>query len=232
MSQMFGAPPPAAAALDGSGADTYIALWSDADTITGHNAFTFNRSLTAIGIGGTASADIKCFMWGNVNLSGAAQFGFYSRPQFQSSATSSGTVYMGEIYTAGGFTMDVGTCFGTGTNNLSGSTLNLFRSFSAKPQTSGSTGNVCFTDDRTDIVGNWFIYGGSALPSRFSSSVVFAGAALATNATDGFIYLPTCAGTPTGVPTSYTGTAAFIYDTSNDKLYVYRSGWKATAALA
>lgn len=50
-------------------------------------------------------------------------------------------------------------------------------------------------------------------------------AALATNATDGFLYIPTCAGTPTGVPTAQTGTVAMVFDTSNNKLYIYDGGW-------
>ena len=50
-------------------------------------------------------------------------------------------------------------------------------------------------------------------------------AALATNATDGFLYIPTCAGTPTGVPTAQTGTVAMIFDTTNNKLYIYDGSW-------
>jgi len=50
--------------------------------------------------------------------------------------------------------------------------------------------------------------------------------ALATNATDGFTYIPTCAGTPTGVPTTQTGQVAMIYDTTNHKFYIYDGGWK------
>lgn len=64
--------------------------------------------------------------------------------------------------------------------------------------------------------------------------VVGEAAALATNATDGFLYIPRCAGTPTGTPTSKTGKVAFVYDSTNDKLYVYdtdASAWKGTAAL-
>jgi hypothetical protein len=56
-------------------------------------------------------------------------------------------------------------------------------------------------------------------------------AALATDATDGFLYVPTCAGAPTGVPTAYTGKVAVVFDTTNNKLYVYDGGWIATAAL-
>lgn len=53
------------------------------------------------------------------------------------------------------------------------------------------------------------------------------GSALATNATDGFTYLPTCAGTPTGTPTAVTGAAPAVIDETNHKLYFYTGGaWR------
>lgn len=53
-------------------------------------------------------------------------------------------------------------------------------------------------------------------------------AVLATTATDGFLYLPTCAGTPTGTPTAVAGRAPCVVDTTNNKMYVYSSGsWRA-----
>lgn len=52
-------------------------------------------------------------------------------------------------------------------------------------------------------------------------------AALATNATDGFLYVPTCAGTPTGTPTTQTGLAPIVINTTNNKLYFYSGGaWR------
>jgi len=52
-------------------------------------------------------------------------------------------------------------------------------------------------------------------------------AALATNATDGFLYVPTCAGTPTGTPTAQTGTVPIVVDTTNNKLYFYSgAAWR------
>lgn len=53
-------------------------------------------------------------------------------------------------------------------------------------------------------------------------------AALATNATDGFLHIPMCAGAPTGAATSYTGKGALVYDSTNDTLYIREGGAWAT----
>lgn len=52
--------------------------------------------------------------------------------------------------------------------------------------------------------------------------------ALSTSATDGFFYVRSCAGTPTGTPTlTPTGSKPMVYDHTNNKLYVYNGGaWK------
>jgi hypothetical protein len=61
--------------------------------------------------------------------------------------------------------------------------------------------------------------------------VVAAPAALPTNSTRGFLYIPTCAGTPTGVPAAQAGTVPLVFDTTNHKLYVYEGGtWKGGTA--
>ncbi len=70
------------------------------------------------------------------------------------------------------------------------------------------------------------------LTIKANGDIVPGAAALATNATAGFQFLPTCAGTPSGTPTTYTGRAAMVYDTTAHKIWVYDGGaWKATAAL-
>jgi hypothetical protein len=59
------------------------------------------------------------------------------------------------------------------------------------------------------------------------SFVAGASAALTTTATDGFLYVPTCAGTPTGTPTAITGMAPIVVDTTNNKMYFYSGGqWR------
>jgi hypothetical protein len=60
------------------------------------------------------------------------------------------------------------------------------------------------------------------------NQILGAEAALATTATNGFTYIPTCAGTPTGTPTAITGKVPIVADTTNNKLYVYLGGaWVA-----
>jgi hypothetical protein len=55
--------------------------------------------------------------------------------------------------------------------------------------------------------------------------------AIATTATDGFLYIPSCAGTPTGAPTAETGKIPIVWDSTNHKLYVRSGGaWKGGTA--
>lgn len=58
-------------------------------------------------------------------------------------------------------------------------------------------------------------------------NVVIGTAAVATTATDGFFYIPTSAGPPTGVPTAYAGRVPLVYDTTNHQFWIYDGGgWK------
>lgn len=84
------------------------------------------------------------------------------------------------------------------------------------------TGNLFEAQDQNSAAHVKITAGHSSL----KASLVVGNAALATTATDGFLYLPTCAGTPTGVPTTQTGTAAHVFDTTGNKLWVYNAGWK------
>lgn len=72
-------------------------------------------------------------------------------------------------------------------------------------------------------------YLGATLVAQFASTGALLGvqSALATTATTGFAYIPTCAGTPTGVPTAVTGLAPLVVNTTNNKLYFYSGGaWR------
>jgi len=50
---------------------------------------------------------------------------------------------------------------------------------------------------------------------------------LLTGSSTGFPYIPTCAGAPNGTPTPINGMVPIIYDSVNNKLYIYNGGWKS-----
>jgi hypothetical protein len=85
------------------------------------------------------------------------------------------------------------------------------------------------TDIIVESVGILYLNAGGTERARIPAAggMVVGTAALATNATDGFLYVPTCAGTPTGTPTTQTGTAPIVINTTNNKLYFYSGGaWR------
>lgn len=87
-----------------------------------------------------------------------------------------------------------------------------------------STGGTGLNFDFYDLASNT-----NRLRIDATGNVVVGSAALATNATGGFHWIPSCAGTPTGSPTApYTNAAAMVVDTTNSKLYVrVGAAWKS-----
>jgi hypothetical protein len=77
----------------------------------------------------------------------------------------------------------------------------------------------------------FYTNGNSRMFVSSTGNVVISTAALATSATDGFLYIPTMAGAPSGTPTAYTGRVPIVFNTTNNKIHVYDGGWLATAAL-
>lgn len=62
---------------------------------------------------------------------------------------------------------------------------------------------------------------GTTLWAGLAAGGAGAQAPIATNATTGFFHIPVCAGAPTGVPTLVAGFAPMVYDTTNDKFWIY-----------
>jgi len=57
-----------------------------------------------------------------------------------------------------------------------------------------------------------------------STKSIIAGGVLGTTATDGFLYISSAPGVPTGTPTTQSGTAPIVIDTANNRLYFYSGG--------
>lgn len=85
------------------------------------------------------------------------------------------------------------------------------------PQAAGT--NVTITDATAGLqVGGSLVMGGVS--------------ALLTTATNGFPYLPSCAGTPTGVPEDWPGAIPVVLDSVADKLWAYLGGaWKGVVLI-
>lgn len=124
---------------------------------------------------------------------------------------SGGTLTGGNTLTLGTGNVSTGRFTVTGTT---GPTNGMFQR---------ATNTVAFTSNSTfrgmwDAVGNFIPWQGTT----------------ATTDTDGFLYLPSVAGVPTGVPNNLTGDYAnnvpVRYDTTDQRLYVYSGGaWNTPA---
>lgn len=81
-------------------------------------------------------------------------------------------------------------------------------------------------------IANKALVGDTTLLKRFNIDIngnVCAGTqtAIATSATNGFLYVPSCAGAPSGVPVTKTGMIPIVVDSTTHKLYFYSGGsWR------
>jgi hypothetical protein len=67
----------------------------------------------------------------------------------------------------------------------------------------------------------------TTIPTDSRNNAVLGSGAIATTATAGFLYIPTCAGVPTGVPDDYSGRSPIVVDSTNNRLYFYSNGaWR------
>jgi hypothetical protein len=122
------------------------------------------------------------------------------------------------------------------TNSEAYLSANAFENASASPTYITSSFASRYTQDNgvhkwltapSGTAGNTITFT-QAMTLNAAGSLVLGAAAVATTATDGFLYIPGCAGTPTGTPTAQTGRVPLVVDTTNNKLYFYSGGsWVA-----
>jgi hypothetical protein len=51
------------------------------------------------------------------------------------------------------------------------------------------------------------------------------------NASEGFTYIRTCAGVPTGVPSVEVGAVPMVYDTTNNNFYIFNGTWRKVSLV-
>ena len=109
---------------------------------------------------------------------------------------------------------------GVGTN-IAGGALNIA---AGAPTGSGVGGSIVLQTAPAGASGSTLRTLATRLTIDQLGNIVPGTAALATNATDGFLYVMTCAGQPTGVPRAFTGRTPIVVDTISDKMYAYYGG--------
>jgi hypothetical protein len=238
------------------GANNTIAVGQGAQSgnaiATGNNLIAIGQGASALGLNdciaigqganaGSAGTSVDCIGIGNsCSGIGANDVIVIGRDSFNRTASNT---RVGNVFVAGGvahaitdvyFGTGIGstgttapssfTIHGTGgsaTVNQNGASIKIAggTGFGA-----GNQGNSVIIQTARDGTATTLV---DTLTADRNGNVVVGNAALTTTATDGFLYIETCAGTPTGVPTSYTGRVPTVYDTSTDKLWIYNGSWKS-----
>ncbi len=186
-------------------------------TLTSNGATTFTANVAS-----TTTATGTVVITGGLGVSGQITGGSWSSA--------------GSVFTAANLQTSAGRVI-TGASlatYMASGNCGMYRSGATITPTAG---DLVFQSDAVGARGFYFAGGTSpATMMRLTGAGNFvlgaASAALATSATDGFIYMPTCAGTPSGAPTAFTGNAAFIYDTTAHKLWIYDPGTSAWRGVA
>lgn len=91
---------------------------------------------------------------------------------------------------------------------------------------SGASAGFIFQTDNVGTTGT-AIHTLSTRLTLNETGVIVGSGALATNATKGFLHVPSCAGVATGAPTLVSGVIPMVVDTTNSKVGFYVGGaWK------
>lgn len=156
-----------------------------------------STNLTAIGSGSSSNADAVTM---------PAIFSAGASP-------TNGNMYGIAITVSGKDELFIGINKNSSTNNIPSNSL-YFSSYLNNSPLSFGRGN------------------GNGQPSFRDIGITGAGSVLvgvpsvATNATDGWLYIPSNAGAPTGTPTAQTGQSPIYFDTTNNKIWFYNGTWK------
>ncbi len=110
--------------------------------------------------------------------------------------------------------------------SLNNATDSIFIGRDTKANADSETNQIVIGADAVGLGSNSVVLGHTNVTKTQLRGDVISGnqTALATNATTGFLHIPTCAGTPTGTPALYTGKVPLVFDSTNGILYIYSGG--------
>lgn len=187
------------------------------------------RNRVAIGPSNASTLD-RVLLSGPLNSDSATSYGVRLTASIPATTTSAAYYFITGATTANAaFTVNsIGHFFAQQGVMTGGSRLaptNQY-GFWADSGLTAATNNYGFFSDLGSAANRWNFFANGTAPNFFRGTTVV-GTTLTTTATDGFLYVPTCAGTPTGTPVSYGGAAPIVIDSTNNKLYFYSGGtWR------
>ena len=206
----------------------YATLLGQANTWTAAQTIANNVGLKVKDAGGTAYNALLAPTSGNLRIgdlgNGFGGLSLYSAGGIVLSFAGTVSTFAGFVYVDGP---------GGGASTLLGFTVSgVAKGYVGVPTTADGLITGAAANDLTITATGGrvvFSYDQNSIGfSITSSGVVIGSAALATNAANGFLYVDSCAGAPTGTPTTNTGRVPLVVDTTNSKLYLYIGGsWKS-----
>jgi hypothetical protein len=202
-------------------------------------AFTLNavqNFRVAQGTKGAGSIITNLFGFYCDNLTnGGSNFGFYStvaaaagRYNFYAAGTAA-NFFQGTVATGASLSVGTSTQNWVHTVYENGNAFTQYiNSVSGTANTDGLLVGLTSSDAvvRNRGSGNVFLYTADTIRFTVTSTGNLHGTSGTTAMTDGFFYIPSAAGAPSGVPTAITGRVPMYYDTTNNNFYIYNGAWK------
>ena len=108
-------------------------------------------------------------------------------------------------------------------------TLDVAGTIQASTQINVKDANAVLNRSGNDF--NIQAFGGNNLLLQTTGAVVVGSGPLTQGATTGFLYIPTITAVPTGVPVAFPGRVPIVFDTANNKLWVYNGAWKGAGVV-
>lgn len=214
---------------NGAGAGGGLSVVAGGGGATGTGGYA---SLDA-GVGGTTSGGGgSASMYGGSATSGSGGSSIAWGGNSAAGAGGEAGLRSGSGTTAGGL---VGLLGGSASSGVGGA-ISISAGGSGGTNTNGADIGITASDGiGTNRGGTITLQAGSkGAGSNEHGNVVTNGqaSARATTATGGFLTIPSCAGTPTGVPASIpAGNVALIYDSTNNRIYIYNGAWRMIAIV-